>query len=173
MKNFVSTHTYHHLNIDARVKPNRARVKLNIVDKKDPDTWYMTFSKNKVDNFITYIQRRQEKLTASIYVHVRGDAKLSFAKSGSASCEQIFDGVLFAAGNEQMQKLNAIETELEGDDLLRITIIPSEFWYTNSRSQNAHYAGNKVGFRFVMRDREDNLFFSHDPMIILPDWETN
>ena len=171
MKTFVSTHTYQHLNLDARHKPDRARVVLNIADKHDPDSWYMTFSENKVDNFVTYLRKGEKQLTATLFIQINSAERLSFAKPGTASNNHVFAGVLFAAGNHELREFEAVESEFENEDLLRLTIIPSKFWECPTKGKNSEQSGTKIGFRFVVNDRQGEVFFSHDPMVIVPDWE--
>lgn len=173
MKTFVSTNTYQHLNLDARVKSGRVRIKLHIVDKHDPDTWYTTFKKNRVDNFVTQLRHDAKNLTASLLISIKSKEPLTFAKQSSASCDQLFDGVLFAVGNQEIKKQHAVATGLTDKGLLSLSIIPSTFWDNENKSQNTLYAGKKIGFRFVVQDSSGNTFFSHDPMVIVPDWEPN
>lgn len=170
MKTYVSTHTRHHLSLDASKSADNARVELTVVDKSDPDTWYMTFSENKVDDFVTYINPIKSDQPASIYFHIISDEPLTFAKAGTTKSCQVFQGVLFAVGNEELQKNKAIKVESEGNKLC-LSVLPNKFWRSPGSKNRSGQAGSKIGFRFVLQDEKGNVFYSHDPVIIVPDWE--
>jgi len=171
MKSFVSINTFQQLNIDARVKPASAGVTLNIIDKKDPDTWYTTFKRARVDNFATLLKHGARDFTASLHVRIRSQEELIFAQPQAASCDQVFDGILFAAGNKEVQKLKGASSVLSDKGVLVLTIAPSAFWNNENKSQNSQFGGKKLGFRFVIQDKQGEVFYSHDPMLIIPDWE--
>ncbi|WP_102794925.1 hypothetical protein [Bowmanella denitrificans] len=170
MKAFISSQSNQYLNLDARNIATRVELALNIVDKSAPDSWRVTYENHQVDHFITHLRRKALKQTADLYFKIScANEDLRFAKSCSAHSRQAFDGILFVAGNHTMREMRAAETELVKPDLLRLSIIPSDYWTLDPRVKADK--GSKIGFRFVIQDKRDNVFFSHDPIISVPDWD--
>ncbi|GLR70250.1 hypothetical protein [Agaribacter marinus] len=172
IKPFTSTETHRQLHLDARQGPVKADVYLHIPDKSTPSKWYMTSSDQVVDDFVAYIETQDKRKRARLDICINSaDESITFAKAGAVGCSQTFDGLLFAAGNEELNEVKAFKTSiLKRGRELRLDILPSAFWLKTSSGGKA-VGGGKFGFRFVLQDKEENILLSYDPMIILPDWE--
>jgi len=172
IKPFTSNETHRHLNLDARQGAVKADVSLNIPDKTKQNSWYMTSSDQIIDNFVAFIDAQNRKSKARIEICINSaDDSLVFASACSAFDNQTFDGVLFTAGNEELEEQKAFKTDIRSrGETLRLDILPSSFWIKDGKQSNAA-GGGKIGFRFVLQDKEKQIYLSNDPMIIIPDFE--
>lgn len=169
MNAHIETKAMNQLTLDARKQPVTATIDLHIIDKKDPDSWYMMFNQTVVNSIAI---RTWQPNYAKLIIKIKSaDEKLRFAQPASCNARQVFPGLLFVAGNHTMKELAALCSETKEPDEIIVSINPSTFWAPKQANECLKVDGNKIGFRFIVVDEKDDAFFSHDPYISGPDWE--
>ncbi len=143
-------------------------LELHIPKKDDPDTWFMSCENVVIDDIEVILT---ENKPAKILIELHSQQEpLEFANANEGADRQIFDGILFMTGNRTIKNLKAFGSRLIKPYMMLFTVTSSSFWQHSPLGEALEHRGNKIGFRFSIKDKKHDLYFSHDPILIGRDW---
>ncbi|WP_025820993.1 hypothetical protein [Shewanella marina] len=175
MKRYLQAKVSNQLVLDNRLEQSLEklpRIILQVFDKHDPDTWQMVYQNTEIDSIAAVWDSSGSRKPVSVLIEVKSavdDQQFSFAKAFSHKRQQ-FDGLLFMTGNSTLKRLQGFHSQLLAENLLEFNVIPSVFWSHSPNNKPLKNDGNKLGFRFMVRDANDDIFYSNDPILIGRDW---